>query len=190
VCGLLVFGEAAFFLGFVIPGETAALVGGVLASLGHASLPLMVVVVIGCAIAGDSVGFEVGKLVGPWLIEHRPLRGHPGVKRGQQLIVRWGGPAVFLGRWIALARALIPGLAGMSGMRYPTFLFYNALGGSIWGTTYVLIGYAAGSSYTVIAKRVGMYSLVLVGVVTVVLAAAVVIRKQRERRKTGELPTE
>ncbi len=133
VCGLLVFGEAAVLLGFVIPGETSALIGGVLASLHHVNLGLMLVVVVVCAIVGDSVGYEVGKLIGPWLVEHRPLRGHPGVNRGKDLLARRGGPAVFLGRWVALARALVPGLSGMSGMRYRTFLAYNAVGGIVWG---------------------------------------------------------
>ena len=155
VCGLLVFGEAAVLLGFVIPGETAALIGGVLASLHHVNLVLMLVVIVVCAIVGDSVGYEVGKLLGPWLVEHRPLRGHPGVHRGQDLLARRGGPAVFLGRWLALARALVPGLSGMSGMRYRTFLAYNAAGGIVWGTTFVMIGYAAGTSYAAVAKTVG-----------------------------------
>ena len=107
----------------------------------------MVVVIIVGAIVGDSVGYEVGKLLGPWLLEHRPLRGKPGVHRGQDLLARRGGPAVFLGRWLALARALVPGLAGMSGMSYRTFLAYNTAGGIVWGTTFVLIGYVAGTSY-------------------------------------------
>ena len=92
VCGLLVFGEAAVLLGFVIPGETAALIGGVLASLHHVDLVVMLVVIVVCAIVGDSVGFEVGKLLGPWLLEHRPLRGQAGVHRGQDLLARRGRP--------------------------------------------------------------------------------------------------
>jgi membrane protein DedA with SNARE-associated domain len=60
--GLLCFGEAAFMLGFVLPGETAVIVGGVLASRHHASLPIMVIVVVLSAIVGDSVGYEVGKV--------------------------------------------------------------------------------------------------------------------------------
>jgi membrane-associated protein len=177
VCGLLVFGEAAVLLGFVIPGETAALVGGVLASLHHVDLALMVVVVVVCAIVGDTVGFEVGKAFGPWLLERRPLRGQAGVRRGQDLLARRGGPAVFLGRWVALARAMVPGLAGMSGMRYRTFLAYNALGGFVWGTTFVMIGYVAGASYAKVAKTIGEYSLV--GVAVVVIAVVVVVRGQR-----------
>ncbi len=185
VCGLLVFGEAAVLLGFVIPGETAALIGGVLASLHHVDLALMLVVIVVCAIVGDSVGYEVGKLLGPWLVEHRPLRGQAGVHRGQDLLARRGGPAVFLGRWLALARALVPGLAGMSGMSYRTFLTYNAAGGIVWGTTFVLIGYGAGTSYAAVAKTVGVYSLAILGTIVVAVVVAVVIRHRRARRKWG-----
>jgi membrane protein DedA with SNARE-associated domain len=185
VCGLLVFGEAAVLLGFVIPGETAALIGGVLASLHHVDLILMLVVIVVCAIVGDSVGYEVGKVLGPWLLEHRPLRGQPGLHRGQDLLARRGGPAVFLGRWVALARALVPGLAGMSGMSYRTFLAYNAAGGIVWGTTFVLIGYGAGTSYAAVAKTVGVYSLAILGTVVVAVVVTVVVRHRRASRKWG-----
>ena len=185
LCGLLVFGEAAVLLGFVIPGETAALIGGALASLHHVDLVVILVVIIACAIAGDSVGYEVGKHLGPWLLEHRPLHGHPGVRRGQQLLARFGGPAVFLGRWVALARALVPGLAGMSGMRYRTFLLFNAIGGIVWGTTFVMIGYAAGQSYAAVAKTVGTYSLIIVGAAVAGVVVYVLIRRRRERRQWG-----
>jgi membrane protein DedA with SNARE-associated domain len=183
VCGLLVFGEAAILLGFVIPGETAALIGGFLASLHHVNLIAMLIVVAACAIVGDSVGYEVGKHLGPWLLEHRPLRSYPGVRRGQELIGRFGGPAVFLGRWVALARALVPGMSGMSGMRYRTFLAYNALGGIAWGSTFVLIGFVAGRSYAAVARTVGTYSLVIVGAVVVAVVVYVTLRRRRERRE-------
>lgn len=186
LCGLLVFGEASVLLGFVIPGETAALIGGVLASLHHVDLALMVVVVVVCAIVGDSIGYEVGKILGPWLLEHRPLRGHPGVHRGQALLARRGGPAVFLGRWLALARALVPGLAGMSGMRYRTFILYNAMGGTVWGTTFVLIGYGAGTSYAAVAKTVGIYSLLILAVVVVAILVLVMARRRRDHRRWGQ----
>ena len=181
ICGALVFGEAALLLGFVIPGETAALVGGALASFGGINLELMLLVVIACAIAGDSTGFEVGKWMGPWLLEKRPLRNNIGVHKAGELIARFGGPAVFLGRWVALARALVPGLSGMSGMRYHVFLFFNALGGIAWGTTFVLVGYAAGKSYETVAKKIGVYSIIVVGVVVIAVVARGVYRRRKER---------
>ncbi len=127
--GFLAFAEAALLVGFFIPGETAVVIGGVLAGLGAVNLGVMIVVVVVCAIVGDSVGFEVGKRAGPCLLERRPLKGNAGVRRTVGMLEHYGGPAVFLGRFVAFARALIPGLAGMSGLRYRVFLFYNALGG-------------------------------------------------------------
>ena len=127
--GLLAFAEAALLVGFFIPGETAVVIGGVLAGLGAVNLEVMMVVVVVCAIIGDSVGFEVGKRAGPYVARAAPSAGHGrrAPDHGPARALR--GPAVFLGRFVAFARALIPGLAGMSGLRYRVFLFYNAIGG-------------------------------------------------------------
>ncbi|HLX87148.1 MAG TPA: DedA family protein [Acidimicrobiales bacterium] len=187
ICGLLVFGEAALLLGFIIPGETAALVGGALASFGGINLEVMLVVVVVCAIVGDSTGYEVGKVLGPWLLERRLFRSNLGVHKATSLIARFGGPAVFLGRWVALARALVPGLSGMSGMRYRTFLFFNALGGLAWGTTFVLVGYAAGKSYSTVASRIGIYALLVVAAVVVAVGVRIYFRRRREARERSAL---
>jgi len=99
------------------------------------------------------------------------------------MLEHYGGPAVFLGRFVAFARALIPGLAGMSGLRYRVFLFYNALGGLIWGVGYTLLGYVVGLSFARILSQVGLWSL---GVVALIVVGAVVFRqvlKRRERRR-------
>jgi membrane-associated protein len=183
--GALVFGEASVLLGFVIPGETAALAGGALASLRHANLALVAVVVVGCAIAGDSTGYEVGKVLGPWLIRHRPLRGHAGVMKAEQLIAAHGGPAVFLGRWIALARALVPGISGMSGMRYRTFLLFNVIGGITWGVTFVMVGYATGTAYGAVAGRIGIYAGAVVAAAVVGVVVWALVRRRRERRSVS-----
>jgi membrane-associated protein len=185
LCGLLVFGEAAVMLGFVIPGETAALVGGALAALHHVNLGVMLVVIIVSAIVGDSVGYEVGKHLGPWLLKHRPLEGNAGIDKAQGLLQRHGGPAVFLGRWVALARALIPGVAGMSGLRYRTFLLYNALGAVAWGTTFVLVGFVAGKSYERVASAIGTYAL---GAVGAIAAVVLVLVRRRRRHPTDAGP--
>jgi membrane-associated protein len=186
--GFLAFAEAALMVGFFIPGETAVVIGGVLAGLGRVNLLLMMAVVVLCAIAGDSVGFEVGKWSGPWLLERRPLKGSAGVRRTLVLLERYGGPAVFLGRFVAFARAVIPGLAGMSGLRYRVFLFYNALGALIWGVGYTLLGYVVGVSFGAILDKVGLWSLAIVAVALVAVVGVHLIRKSRERaRVAGQL---
>jgi membrane-associated protein len=181
--GFLTFAEAALLVGFFIPGETAVVIGGVLAGLGAVDLEVMMAVVVVCAIVGDSVGFELGKRAGPWLLDHRPLKGNSAVRRTMGMLEHYGGPAVFLGRFVAFARAIIPGLAGMSGLRYRVFLFYNALGGIIWGIGYTLLGYAVGVSFQHILKEVGLWSLVVVGVVVVVVVVVMVLLKRRERHR-------
>src|ERR1700710_2914502 len=95
--GLLVFGEAALFVGFVLPGETAVVLGGVLAQRHSVSLTLMCLVVVACAIIGDSVGFDVGKHFGPRLLGLRIFAKHQeGLEKGQAALKRNGGRAVFL----------------------------------------------------------------------------------------------
>ena len=183
VVGLLAFAEAGVMIGFFIPGETAVVIGGVLAGIGRVNLGVMMAVVVVCAIAGDSAGFEIGKKSGPWLLARRPLKGNAGVRQSIAMLERYGGPAVFLGRFVAFARAVIPGLAGMSGLRYRVFLAYNAAGGLVWGVGYTLLGYVVGVSFEHILKSVGLWSLAVVGVVVVVAIVIRVTVKRRERRR-------
>ena len=126
----LVFGEAAVFLGFVFPGETAVLLGGFLASTGRLNVVLLGVVVVAAAIVGDSVGYEVGKRLGPRLLRTRLFRRHQTrVDRARSFLDGRGASAIFVGRFTAFLRAVTPGLAGLSGMRYRRFLAWNAAGG-------------------------------------------------------------
>lgn len=175
----LVFGEAAVFLGFVLPGETAVLIGGVLASHGDLAIVTLVLLVVLAAIVGDSVGYEVGKHFGPRVLRLRVLQRHEARLDGaQQALRRRGGPAVFLGRWTAFLRAVMPGLAGLSQMRYRTFLMWNALGGIVWGLTFCLVGYLAGSSYEKVAGTIGKGSAVVLAVL--VVGALVLWHRHRE----------
>ncbi len=145
--GLLVFAEAAVMLGFVFPGETAAILGGVLASKGGVNLDAILAVVVVCAIVGDSVGYAVGERWGRQLLQLGPLRKRQkGLDTALDQLNRRGPVAVFVARFSAFLRAVVPGLAGMSSMHYRTFLAANAAGGLCWGVLYVLLGYFVGQS--------------------------------------------
>jgi membrane-associated protein len=191
IVGALAFAEAAFMVGFFFPGETAVIVGGVLAGLGRVNLGVMIVVVVLSAIIGDSVGYEVGKKAGPWLLKRRPpffwrperptLEDTASVKYTLGLLEKYGGPAVFLGRFIAFARVVIPGLAGMSGLRYRTFLFWNVLGGICWGAGFTVLGYVVGVSVAHVLSTIGLWALAVLGV----LGAGVVAVEVRRRRRDG-----
>lgn len=181
VVGALVFCEDALFFGFVLPGETAVVLGGVVANQGGVSVYWLCAVVVPAAVAGDSVGYEVGRHLGPRILETRALRGHrQRIDRAQELIRRRGPAAVFLGRFIAFFRALMPALAGISRMPYRVFLVFNAAGGLVWGVGCVLLGYYAGSAYQRVEKTVGTAVAIIVAVVVV---AALVVRHLRRRRR-------
>lgn len=190
--GALVFAEDALFLGFVIPGETAAVLGGVLASRGVVSYPAIAATVVLAAIVGDSVGYEVGRHLGPRILELRILSKHrAGLDRAQAFLRRRGGWAVFLGRFVAFFRAVMPALAGTSRMPYLRFLAFNAAGGLVWGVGFTLLGYLAGNSYKAIEKTVGRGAAIAVAAVVVIGLIVWRVRvHRREARAEAERPTD
>jgi membrane-associated protein len=178
---LLVFAEDAVMLGFVIPGETAAILGGVLASRGGVSLGWILAVVILAAIVGDSVGYAIGDRWGHQLLRLGPLKKRErGIAAALDLLRRRGALAVFVGRFSAFLRAMVPGLAGMSKMHYRIFLAANALGGICWGTLYVLLGYFVGQS---VEKVSGYASDVVLGLIAVAVVVLFVRHRRKERRE-------
>ena len=140
---LLVFSEAAAFVGFVLPGETSLLIGGVLAHQRVWALWLFLLCAIIAAIAGDSVGYEVGKHFGP-RIEVSRLGKFVGAKRwrlAQRIFDKYHAGAIFFGRGQALLRALVPALAGMNKVPYRVFLKWNAAGGIVFSSAVVILGF-------------------------------------------------
>ncbi|MDP9073987.1 MAG: bifunctional DedA family/phosphatase PAP2 family protein [Actinomycetota bacterium] len=178
--------ESSTFVGFVFPGEVAVLLGGVLAFQHRVSLPAAVVAAVAGAIIGDSVGYEVGRHFGRRILEGTIGRvvKHHHLDRAEQYLATKGGRAVFIGRFTAALRVLIPGLAGMSGMRYRTFAAYNVAGGALWASGFVLLGYAGGSSYRhveAVAKRASLLLLVVVVVIAVIVGFGRRMAKNPER---------
>ena len=178
---LLVFGEAALFIGFVLPGETSVIVAGVVASRGHVNIGVLVGLVVVSAIIGDSVGYEVGKRYGDRLLELPMLRKRQaGLHRALAGLAERGPLYVFLGRFTAFLRAVMPGLAGLSGMKYRRFLLANALGGIAWGTSYSLLGYYAGGALTTIETYSTWLGVVLLVAILGGFLAIHLLRRRRD----------
>jgi membrane-associated protein len=179
--GVLVFAEAAVLLGFVFPGETAALLGGVLASKGGVTLAGITLVVVLCAIVGDSVGYAVGERWGRKLLNLGPLRKRQkGIDMALDQLSRRGATAVFVARFSAFLRAVVPGLAGMSSMPYRIFLPANAIGGILWGVLYVMLGYFVGER---VEKATGIASDILLGIILVVIVVLVIRHHRRSKQE-------
>lgn len=180
----LPFLEASIFLGFVIPGETALVVGGVLAGQGRANLGLVIALAVLGAILGDAIGYGIGRRFGPSLQASRlgQVVGDRRWSTTEAFLQRRGAPAVFFGRWTALLRALVPSAAGMAKLPYGTFALWNVLGGGLWATACVLGGYAIGD---VVGRYIAQGGYVLVGLAALVL----IVHLVRKRRSAGKRST-
>jgi membrane protein DedA with SNARE-associated domain len=180
VIAALVFGETAVFVGFFLPGEIAVILGGVLASRGHLSLPLLMIIVALAAITGPFVGYEIGKRMGDRIFASRALsRVRGGTEKARTVLSNRGGLAVLLGRFVAIVRAIMPAAAGAAAVRYRTFALYNVIGGLIWGVGYCALGYLAGSAYAVVERRIGTGLAVAIGIIVVAGVATWAIRRHR-----------
>jgi len=179
--------EASVFLGFIFPGEIACLLGGVLAFESKLQLWLVIVVAIAGAVIGDSVGYFVGARFGDVLLGKLPERfAKPEhVDRTKEMIRRFGGRAVFIGRFTAALRALVPGFAGVSRMRYRSFLVWNLAGGAVWATAVVVAGYLAGNAWRKVNSTISVVSYCILGGVVVGLIALWWVRRRRRVRAEG-----
>ncbi len=178
--------EASVFVGLVVPGEIAVVLGGVVAHGGGVPLWAVIVAAAAGAAVGDQVGFLVGRRFGTALLERVParLRGSGDLDRALSLVRRRGAVAVVLGRWAAALRALVPGIAGMSGMAQARFTLANVAGGSVWAATVAVLGFAAGASYRSLEQRLGYASEAVLAIAVLALVVWLV-RNRRVRTEGG-----
>lgn len=181
----LVFSEAAFFIGFVLPGETALLLGGVLSATGVFPLAAFLPAAWVAAIAGDSTGYALGHRYGGRIRASRPGQfvGEHRWQLAEAFIRDHGGKAIFLGRGQAFLRALVPSLAGVVRMRYALFLRWNVLGAVVWGSAVVLLGFVFANSLQRLERVLGLLGLVTAGTIVAVL---LVWRHRRPRGADGQ----
>jgi membrane-associated protein len=142
--------ETGAFIGLLVPGETAVVVGGVVAERGGVDLLPLIGFVWLAAAAGDLVSFLLGRRLGrPFLERHGP-RFHLGpdrLERVDRFYGRHGGKAVLLGRFTGLVRAVSPFVAGASGLALRRFVLWSAAGALLWATTFTLVGYGFSESF-------------------------------------------
>jgi membrane-associated protein len=149
--GGLAFLETGAFVGLIAPGETAIVLGGVVASSGHVSLPLVVAVAWVFAFLGDLASFWLGRRLGRRFVYSRAWLPHARVEQVERFYLRHGAKAIFVGRFIGLVRAVSPFLAGASGLSLRGFVPWSLLGCLVWVTAFTLLGYVAGVSVTHVA---------------------------------------
>jgi membrane-associated protein len=174
--GGLAFLETGAFVGLVAPGETAVVLGGVVAAQGEVNRVAMLLLVWLAAAAGDLASFVLGRRLGRrFLVARGPRFGvtPPRLARVEDFFDRHGPKAILVGRFVGIVRAVAPFLAGSSGMRLRAFLPWSILGTAAWATTFTLVGYVFHRSFSAAADYVthGAFALAVVGGVVLALRA-------------------
>jgi membrane-associated protein len=168
----LAFLETGAFVGLVAPGETAIVLGGVVAAEGGVDLPLILVVAWLAAALGDLASFVLGQRLGRrFLVSHGPRLGvtAPRLELVEGFFDRHGPKAILIGRFVGIVRAVAPFLAGASGMRLRAFLPWSLLGTAVWASTFTIVGYVFHRSFASAAHTLTHGALALAVVATAVI---------------------
>jgi membrane-associated protein len=183
----LAFAETGAFIGLIAPGETAIVLGGVVAAQGDVSLPAMILVAWTAAALGDLASFMLGKRLGRrFLLTRGPRLGvtAPRLERVEAFFDRHGAKAILVGRFVGLVRAVAPFLAGASGMRLRAFVPWSLLGTAVWTTSFTLIGYAFSNSFSAAADLLTHGALALAVLAAAALGLREFLRARRVRVST------
>jgi membrane protein DedA with SNARE-associated domain/membrane-associated phospholipid phosphatase/putative flippase GtrA len=161
---LILFGVMLESTGVPLPGETILIASGILVQRGHLDLGDVIFFGILGAVLGDQIGYWIGREGGrPFILRwgRYVFISPERLARAEAFFERHGGKAVFLARFFSGLRVFGALVAGMSRMRWGTFILYNALGGAVWATAVILVGYFLGSSIGLVERWLGKASLLL-----------------------------
>jgi membrane-associated protein len=183
VCAALFGLVAAESAGLPVPGETSLIAAAVLASQdGRTPIELVVAVAAAAAIAGDNVGFAIGRRGGRWLLvrEGRLVEARRRtLERGERYFARHGPKTVFLARWLPGLRVAGAWLAGALGMPWRRFLAWNALGGICWAISVGVAAYVLGNAAARLFRTFGLAGAALVLLVGAGVVGASILRARR-----------
>jgi undecaprenyl-diphosphatase len=183
--GALAFLETGAFIGLLVPGETAMILGGVVAGQGEIDVVTLIGIVWAAAVAGDCTSYYLGRRLGrDFLVRHGPRFQITAerLETVETFFERHGGKAIFVGRFVGLVRAIAPFLAGSGGMAFRRFLPFDILGAGLWATTFIMLGYVFWHSLDRVLElaKQGAFGLGLV--ISVVVGLIWVVRHFREEQ--------
>jgi membrane protein DedA with SNARE-associated domain/membrane-associated phospholipid phosphatase len=190
--GALAFFETGAFVGLVAPGETALLLGGLVAGQGQVDVLTMIAIVWACAVAGDLTSFYLGRRLGrAFMVKHgaKVQITEARLEQVERFFDRHGGKAILIGRFVGLVRAIAPFLAGSSGMPLRRFVPYDVIGAGLWGSTFVVLGYVFWQSFSQLVDYAKKGALALGAVIVFVVAIVWVVRWVRNADNRTRLRT-
>lgn len=182
LAGLGMLLETSLLVGLVVPGDTIVIVAATAVASPVEYFALVVMVIIG-ALAGESIGFALGRFFGPRIRDSRlgARIGAHNWHRAERYVERRGGIAVFVSRFLPLLHSLVPVTVGMSPMRYRRFIAWTAPASVIWAFAYVTVGSLAAGSYRQLSQQLHWAGYVFAGIIVLFLVAVLVGKKLLER---------
>lgn len=144
---IIIFCETGLvFLPF-LPGDSLIFAAGTFAAIGKMNFWLLIVIIIISAILGDTVNYEIGKHFGKKILNNKKFKliKDENLKKAEDLVKQYGGTAVLLARFMPIIRTIVPFVVGMGELHYPKFIKYNAIGGIIWVSLFLTMGYLFGN---------------------------------------------
>jgi membrane-associated protein len=186
VC-VIVFVETGMFVGFFLPGDSLLVTAGVFAGAGHSSISTLLIFVTLCAIAGDQLGYFIGRMAGQSLYKREDSRffRKRHLERAHEFYERYGGKTVILARFVPIIRTFCPPVAGAAKMSYSRYLVYDVFGGFLWVWSMTLLGYTLGRSVPNIDKRI--HYVIAAVIVASLLPAAYSAWKARSQARMAPL---
>ena len=144
---IIIFCETGLvFLPF-LPGDSLIFAAGTFAAIGKMNFWLLIIIIIMSAILGDTVNYEIGKHFGKKILNNKKFKliKDENLKKAEDLVKQYGGTAVLLARFMPIIRTIVPFVVGMGGLHYPKFIKYNAIGGIVWVSLFLTMGYLFGN---------------------------------------------
>lgn len=161
----VIFLESGVFFGFFLPGASLLFTAGLLSSKGLFSPEVLIPLVAVAAVLGDSAGYWFGnKVGGPLLERNTRFFRHEHLAQAKAFYERHGVLAVVLARFVPIVRTFAPIVAGMAGMRYRLFLFYNVIGAILWGAGVTFLGYYLGERFPFVQHYLTPIIIVIIGI--------------------------
>lgn len=175
--------ERSIFIGLIIPGDLILALGGVYASNGNLELGWIIAIGIAAAIAGESIGYWLGRRYGVGLLRHLPIlnRFADKLADAQTFFRRHGGKTVVIGRYATAAGSFVPFSAGVGRMPYPRFLLYDVPSIAVWATAIAYFGYVFGNNLPFIDKVISRVGWIVLGLVVVFFLSRWLWKRRRER---------
>lgn len=188
LAGIGILLETSILIGLVVPGDSIVLVASTAVDGTLEYFALVVTVILG-AIAGESIGFALGRWFGPHIRASRLGRriGEDNWASAERYIARRGGIAVFISRFLPVLHSLVPVTVGMSPMRYRVFLAWTAPASVIWAFAYVSVGSAAAGSFRELSRELHWAGYVFVGIIALFLIVVLVVKKVLQRTQKAHL---